>query len=46
MQNLTPLEIRKQTFSRGIKGYSPGEVCACLHLVAEEIERRFSQRNS
>jgi len=39
MQNLTPLEIQKQTFSRGIKGYNPDEVRAYLHLVAEEIER-------
>ena len=39
MQNLTPLEIQKQIFSRAIKGYSPDEVRAYLHLVAEEIER-------
>jgi cell division initiation protein len=39
MQNLTPLEIQKQTFSRGLKGYNPDEVRAYLHLVAEEIER-------
>lgn len=39
MQNLTPLEIQKQTFSRTIKGYNPDEVRAYLHLVAEEIER-------
>ncbi len=39
MQNLTPLEIQKQTFSRAIKGYQPDEVRAYLHLVAEEIER-------
>jgi cell division initiation protein len=39
MQNLTPLEIQKQTFSRAIKGYHPDEVRAYLHLVAEEIER-------
>src|SRR6185503_15593382 len=39
MQNLTPLEIQKQTFSRAIKGYNPDEVRAYLHLVAEEIER-------
>ncbi|HET7436250.1 MAG TPA: DivIVA domain-containing protein [Thermoanaerobaculia bacterium] len=52
MQNLTPLEIQKQTFSRAIKGYSPDEVRAYLHLVAEEIERllrdtdRFSRENA
>ncbi|HEV2720923.1 MAG TPA: DivIVA domain-containing protein [Thermoanaerobaculia bacterium] len=39
MQNLTPLEIQKQTFSRAIKGYNVDEVRAYLHLVAEEIER-------
>ena len=39
MQNLTPLEIQKQTFSRALKGYHPDEVRAYLHLVAEEIER-------
>ena len=39
MQNLTPLEIQKQIFARGIKGYNIDEVRAYLHLVAEEIER-------
>lgn len=39
MQNLTPLEIQKQTFSRALKGYTVDEVRAYLHLVAEEIER-------
>ena len=39
MQDLTPLEIQKQTFSRTIKGYNVDEVRAYLHLVAEEIER-------
>ncbi len=39
MQNLTPLEIQKQTFSRAITGYHTDEVRAYLHLVAEEIER-------
>jgi cell division initiation protein len=39
MQNLTPLEIQKQTFSRAIKGFDIDEVRAYLHLVAEEIER-------
>src|SRR3954447_5318592 len=52
MQNLTPLEIQKQTFSRAIKGYTVDEVRAYLHLVAEEIERllrdvdRLSRENS
>src|SRR5687767_15820664 len=39
MQNLSPLEIQKQTFSRALKGYHPDDVRAYLHLVAEEIER-------
>jgi cell division initiation protein len=38
MQGLTPLDIQKQTFSRGFKGYNSDEVRAYLHLVAEEIE--------
>ena len=38
MQNLTPLDIQKQTFARSIKGYSIAEVTAFLHLIAEEIE--------
>jgi cell division initiation protein len=52
MQNLTPLEIQKQIFSRAIKGYQPDEVRAYLHLVAEEIERllrdtdRLSRENA
>jgi cell division initiation protein len=39
MQRLTPLDIQKQTFGKGLKGYSVDEVRAYLHLVAEEIER-------
>ena len=39
MQDLTPLEIQKQTFAKVLKGYSPDEVRGYLHLVAEEIER-------
>ena len=52
MQNLTPLEIQKQTFGRAIKGYQHDEVRAYLHLVAEEIERllrdtdRLSRENA
>src|SRR5437868_1533076 len=38
MQGLTPLDIQKQTFSRGFKGYHTDEVRGYLHLVAEEIE--------
>jgi len=39
MQNLTPLEIQKQVFTRTLKGYNADEVRGYLHLVAEEIER-------
>jgi cell division initiation protein len=52
MQDLTPLEIQKQTFSRVIKGYNADEVRAYLHLVAEEIERlvrendRYARENA
>ena len=52
MQNLTPLEIQKQTFARAIKGYNVDEVRAYLHLVAEEIERlvregdRYARENA
>jgi cell division initiation protein len=45
MQNLTPLEIQKQTFSRGLKGYNPDDVRAYLHLVAEEIERLLREND-
>lgn len=45
MQNLTPLEIQKQTFSRTIKGYNADEVRAYLHLVAEEIERLLKEND-
>jgi cell division initiation protein len=39
MQDLTPLEIQKQTFGKSMRGYDVDEVRAYLHLVAEEIER-------
>ena len=52
MQNLTPLDIQKQTFSRAFKGYTTDEVRAYLQLIAEEIERlvrdvdRLSRENA
>jgi cell division initiation protein len=52
VQNLTPLEIQKQTFARVLKGYNVDEVRAYLHLIAEEIERlvkdvdRLARENS
>ncbi|HUJ15067.1 MAG TPA: DivIVA domain-containing protein [Thermoanaerobaculia bacterium] len=39
MQDLTPLEIQKQTFAHKLKGFDRDEVRAYLQLVAEEIER-------
>lgn len=45
MQNLTPLEIQKQIFSRTLKGYNADEVRAYLHLVAEEIERLLREND-
>ena len=45
MQNLTPLEIQKQTFSRTLKGYNIDDVRAYLHLVAEEIERLLREND-
>jgi cell division initiation protein len=45
MQDLTPLEIQKQTFSRAIKGFNHDEVRAYLHLVAEEIERLLREND-
>lgn len=52
MQDLTPLEIQKQTFGRKFKGYDADEVRAYLQMVAEEIERlvkdvdRLSRENA
>lgn len=45
MQNLTPLEIQKATFSRKFKGYHVDEVRGYLYLVAEEIERVLKQND-
>ena len=50
--NLTPLDIQRQLFSRGLKGYNTDEVRAYLQLIAEEIERlvrdvdRLSRENA
>ena len=52
MQNLTPLEIQKQSFARKLKGFDPNEVRAYLQMVAEEIEKlllsvdRLSRENA
>ena len=39
MEDLTPLDIQKQTFARVFKGFNVDDVRAYLHLVAEEVER-------
>jgi len=52
MQDLTPLDIQKQTFARKFKGYDADEVRVYLQMVAEEIERlvrdvdRLSRENA
>lgn len=52
MNDLTPLEIQKQIFTKGFKGYNVDEVRGYLHLIAEEIERllkdidRLSRENT
>jgi cell division initiation protein len=37
--NITPLDIRKQTFKRVFRGYDHEEVQAFLEVLAEEFER-------
>ena len=52
MQDLSPLEIQKQTFGKEMRGYGVDEVRAYLHMVAEEVERllkdvdRLSRENA
>src|SRR3982750_4127604 len=52
VQDLSPLDIQKQTFSRVLKGYNADDVRAYLQLIAEEIERllkdvdRLSRENA
>ena len=36
---MTPLDIRKQTFRRVMRGYDPEEIQAFLEMMAEEFER-------
>jgi len=35
---ITPLEIRKQEFKKGLRGYDPHEVRAFLEMVSTEVE--------
>src|SRR4026209_2600693 len=52
MNDLTPLEIQKQTFAKVLKGYNVDDVRAYLHMIAEEMERlirdvdRLSRENA
>src|SRR5688500_16971589 len=45
MQDISPLDIQKQTFTRNVRGYSLDEVRAYLHVVAEEVERLLREVN-
>lgn len=38
MAKVTPLDIRKQTFKKGMRGFETGEVQAFLEMVAKEFE--------
>lgn len=40
---ITPLDIRKQTFTQKLRGADPLEVEQFLGLVAEELERRLAE---
>ena len=44
MQELTPLDIQKQMFTRNMRGFAIDEVRAYLHVVAEELERLLKDR--
>ena len=37
--NMTPLDIRKQSFKRVVRGYDRDEVQALLEMIADEFER-------
>lgn len=43
MQDISPLDIQKQTFNATFRGYSVNEVRAYLHLLAEELEHLLKQ---
>ncbi|MCI0512759.1 DivIVA domain-containing protein [candidate division KSB1 bacterium] len=42
---ITPLDIKKQEFKRGFRGYDPQEVDAFLEMLAEEYEILIRERN-
>jgi cell division initiation protein len=41
MQNLTPIDIQKQSFTKRFRGYDTSEVRAYLHMVAEDLEAQL-----
>lgn len=43
MQNLTPIDIQKQGFSKRFRGYDQGEVRAYLHMVAEDLAAQLQE---
>jgi cell division initiation protein len=43
MQNLTPIDIQKQAFSKRFRGYDQGEVRAYLHMVAEDLAAQLQE---
>lgn len=45
MAKVTPLDIRKQTFKKAMRGYESGEVQAFLEMVAKEFEE-LARENS
>jgi len=42
---LTPLDIKKQTFKKVLRGYDPIEIETFLEMVAEEFEAIIKERN-
>lgn len=45
MQRLTPIDIRKQEFPKGFRGYDPGEVDTFLDIIANDLESLTLERN-
>jgi len=45
MAKVTPLDIRKQTFKKAMRGYEAGEVQAFLEMLAKEFEE-LARENS
>jgi cell division initiation protein len=45
MQKLTPIDIRKQEFPKGFRGYDPAEVDTFLDIIANDLEALMLERN-